>query len=98
VALASEYLAAPPRAPRLVGQRQQAIGVADQHVARRRQAQAASLVFEQWHAQRRLQLADACGDARLRAIEAGRCTVHAARLDDGAEGLQFAKFHDRYFR
>ncbi len=82
------------RVPRLVGQRQQALGIGQQGLAGRGQHQAAAVAREQRGAERRLQLPDAGGHVRLHAVELGRRARDAVFAHHGAEDRQCRQIHD----
>ena len=73
---------------RLVGQGQQPVGVALQHLPLGRERHALALAQEQRGAHVGLQLAHARGHVRLRALQALGGPRHAAFLGDGAEDGQ----------
>ena len=73
---------------RFVSQAQQAVGVGQQLVARRRKHEAAPLPMEQPLPEPLFQLPDARGDVRLHAVELVGRAHHAALGDNGAEVFQ----------
>ncbi len=81
------------RLARLAGERQQAIGVAQQHGAGRRELQAPPFAHEEFDAKVFLELAHARRDVGLDAMQLVGGARDAARADDGPEDMQVRELH-----
>ena len=81
------------RLARLAGQVEQAVGIAQQRAAGRRDVQALALADEELDAQVVLELADAGGDVGLHAVQLLGGARDAAGADDGAEDVQVDEIH-----
>ena len=81
------------RGLRLARKPQQALGVAEQHLAFGGQHQPAPLAVEKRRAEARLELLHARGDVGLHAVERRRRPQDAALLGDRLEDPQLGQFH-----
>ena len=79
--------------PRFVGQRQHALGIADEHPACRRQLQALALTKEKVDAELFFELPDPRRHIRLHPMQALRRAGYAACLHDGEKDVQVRGFN-----
>ena len=75
------------------GEAKKLIGIAEQGASGRRELQPAAFAHEKLHLQILFQLADACGDVGLHAVQALGRMGDAAGFDNGAEDMQVGEFH-----
>ncbi|MCY1222308.1 hypothetical protein D9M72_343980 [compost metagenome] len=78
---------------RFLGQLQDAAGVVEQGLSRRRQHHAPAIAHEQLDTERLLQLADAGGDVGLHPVQPLGRAGDAAGFDDGTEDFKCGKVH-----